>query len=384
MLSNVLLVTAVLSFFGGLIVFADLLIGNLSIPALGEQERAAVVFPRVSIIVAARNEDREIRSALQSVLAQDYPNFEVIAVNDRSEDRTGLILDEMRTSHPNLQVLHIANLPSGWLGKNHALFSGVNAGDGELLLFTDADVKYDPSVLSRAVGFITRHNADHLTVAPYIVPGSVPLSLAVQYFMLAFTVYMRPWKARDPKSRHFMGIGAFNLVRRSAYEKAGTFRRIPLRPDDDIMLAKILKRSGASQHIVTGQGMLSIKWYSTLRELISGFQKNAFAGLNYSVLLLIASILGTVLLGIWPFIAVFVTTGITRGLYAGSCVLLMAMYAGGAAIQKNRPWLAPAYPVAAAIFAYILLTASARTILNGGIRWRGTRYSLQELRSNKV
>lgn len=384
MLSNILLALAAVSFVGGLIVFADLLIGNLRIPALGDEDPAIAPYTRVSVITAARNEAPAIRSALQSILALDYPNFEVIAVDDRSSDNTGAILDEMRLVHPELQVIHIRDLPRGWLGKNHALHIGAGVATGELLLFTDADVKYAPSALSRAVGFMTRKGADHVTVAPYIDQGTIPLSLAVQYFMLAFTVYMRPWKACDPNSKSFMGIGAFNLFRRASYERAGTMARIPLRPDDDIMLAKILKRSGASQHILTGQGMLSVKWYSTLPELIAGFQKNAFAGLKYSVLLVVASVLGTITLGIWPFVAVFVTTGLTQLLNVGSCILLMTMYAGGAAIQKNRPWLAPAYPLAAAIFAYVLINATARTIFQRGISWRGTHYPLDELRRNRI
>lgn len=384
MLSNILLALAAVSFVGGLIVFADLLIGNLRIPALGDEDPAIAPYPRVSVITAARNEAPAIRSALQSILALDYPNLEVIAVDDRSDDNTGAILDEMRLVHPELQVVHIRDLPRGWLGKNHALHIGAGVATGELVLFTDADVKYAPSALSRAVGFMTRKGADHVTVAPYIDQGTIPLSLAVQYFMLAFTVYMRPWKACDPNSKSFMGIGAFNLFRRASYERAGTMARIPLRPDDDIMLAKILKRSGASQHILTGQGMLSVKWYSTLPELIAGFQKNAFAGLEYSVLLVVASVLGTITLGIWPFVAVFVTTGLTQLLNVGSCILLMTMYAGGAAIQKNRPWLAPAYPLAAAIFAYVLINATARTIFQRGISWRGTHYPLDELRRNRI
>ena len=384
MLSDPTLILAAVTLLGAIVVFADVAIGNLSIPALELEDRAMEPAPRVSIITAARNEERAIRAALQSILHLEYSNYEVIAVNDRSEDRTGDILEEMRAENPQLRVIHVETLPDGWLGKNHALYAGANASSGELLLFSDADVKFSRTVLSRAVGYMQRNKVDHVTVAPRLELGTIPLSLGVQFFFMAFTMYMRPWKARDPKSKHFMGIGAFNLMRRTAYEKAGTMARIPLRPDDDIMLAKILKQSGATQHIVNGQDMLSVHWYYTLHEMVAGLQKNAFAGLKYSVVLAAGAILANLAFNIWPFVAVFATTGLVRTLNMAICVLLMIMYAGGAYRMRGRPWLAIAYPAAAAIFIYILATATARTILGRGIAWRGTRYSLDDLKANKV
>lgn len=384
MLHDALLILAAITLLGVVFVFIDLAVGNFSISALELQDPADAPFPRVSIITAARNEEREIRRALQSILHLDYPNYEVIAVNDRSEDNTGSILEEMRAENPQLQVIHVKELPPGWLGKNHALFAGANASQGDMILFSDADVNFARSALSRAIGYMQRNGVDHLTVAPRLEPGTIPLSLAVQFFFMAFTLYMRPWKARDPRSRHFMGIGAFNLMRRAAYERAGTIARIPLRPDDDIMLAKILKQSGASQHIVTGQEMLSVHWYHTLREMVAGLQKNAFAALKYNVFFAAGAVIANILFNIWPFVAAFFTTGILQTLNISICLLLMMMYAGGAFRIRGRVWLAIAYPAAAAIFIYILVTATARTIFQHGISWRGTRYSLDDLKANKV
>ena len=384
MLSDALLVLAFLTLLGTLFVFIDLAVGNLSIPALDLEDPATAPYPRVSIVTAARNEERHIREALFSILHLDYPNYEVIAVDDRSEDRTGEILDAMRAEFPQLQVIHVETLPEGWLGKNHALYSGANAATGELLLFGDADVRYAHSALSRAVGYMQRNNLDHVTVAPRIEAGTIPLSLVVQFFFMAFTIYMRPWKARDPRSKRYMGIGAFNLMRRAAYEKAGTIKRIALRPDDDIMLAKILKHSGASQHLVNGHDMLSVTWYSNLREMVAGLQKNSFAALKYSLVLAIAAVVGTFVFNVWPFLAVVLTSGLTRTLNISIALLLMTMYAGGAFRMQGRVWLAIAYPLAAAIFIYIIATATARTILGRGIAWRGTRYSLDDLKANKV
>lgn len=384
MLANALLILAALSFAGSVIILVDFIIGNLSIPNLALEEPSSRVTPRVSIVIAARNEQRDIHSALQSVLRQDYSNYEVIAVDDRSEDSTGAILDEMKVGHPQLVVLHVRELPTGWLGKNYALFQGASVATGSVLLFTDADVVFSSTALSRAIAYMERTGVDHVTAAPWLDIPTIPLSLGVQYFILAFTIYMRPWKARDPKSRYFMGIGAFNLIRREAYEKAGTLARIQLRPDDDIMLGKILKESGAAQHVLNGSGVLRVRWYSSLGELVRGFEKNAFAGMKYSMLMVFGAIVANIAFNIWPFVAVFVTAGITRAFNVGLVFVLMIMYAGGAAMQRNRPWLAPLYPVGVVIFLYIIVRASFRTLSQRGISWRGTHYSLDDLKSNKV
>ena len=384
MLDTLLLVVAIGVFAVAFTGFVDLAIGNFRIPSLSAQPVASEPQPRVSVIIAARDEEEKLESALQSVLAQEYTNYEVIVVNDRSADRTGEILDRLAGTSRRLKVVHIGELPDGWLGKNHALQSGADMADGDLLLFSDADVVFAPTAISRAVHFLSSKPADHVTVGPDLDNPTAPLALLVHFFMVAFLLYTRPWKASDPGSRHHIGIGAFNLVRVSTYRAAGMHRRIAMRPDDDLKLGKIIKLAGGRQHVLHGMGMISVRWYSSLREMIAGFQKNSFAGLNYSVLVLAGAVIGSIALNIWPFIAVFLTDGLARWLYGGTALLMMTIYAGGAAIQRDRPWLALFYPAAAAIFIYILVSASFRTLRNGGIAWRGTKYSLAELKANRV
>lgn len=384
MLDNIPVIAAAVTFVLILIGFADLLIGSLAIPKLADQPVATTLTPRVSVVVAARDEQEQIEQALRSLLAQSYPDLELIVVDDRSADATGSILDRLAEGEPRLRVVHVTELPEGWLGKNHALEQGARMATGELLLFTDADVVFHPTAISRAVHYLTTKPVDHLAAGPDIDIPTAPLALLVHFFMVAFLLYLRPWKASDPKSRYFIGVGAFNLVRASTYRDAGTHARIRMRPDDDIMLGKILKLSGARQQIIAGWHMISVRWYASLREMIAGLQKNSFAGLDYSVPKLVGAVVGNVVLNIVPFIAPFFVTGATRLLYVGSAVLLMIMFAGGAAQTRNRPWLAVFYPVAAAIFIYVIVKASVTTLLDGGIKWRGTRYSLDELRANRI
>mgnify|MGYP001237708278 CR=1 FL=1 len=234
----------------------DALLGMRRLGRLALADPIAGPAPRVSVVVAARNEARGVEAGMRSLLAQHYPALEIVAVNDRSTDETGAILDRLALGEPRLRVVHVAELPAGWLGKNHALALGAAAASGAWLLFTDADVVMQRDTLSRAIGHAERTGLDHLTVVPdLILPGL--LKCFTVGFIVWFSVYVRPWKASDPKSRFFVGVGAFNLVRTTAYQRAGGHEPIRMRPDDDLKLGKILKRSGARAEALSGLDMAS-------------------------------------------------------------------------------------------------------------------------------
>ena len=365
-------------------VFVEFVRAMVAVPLLEEEPPLEGPSPLVSIVIAARNEGPHIGDALRSVLAQEYASYEVILVDDRSTDDTGVIADEVARTSNRLRVLHLTELPPGWLGKNHALWCGAEAASGEYILFTDADVVFEPSALARAMHFVVTRHVDHLTAGPDIIVPTIPLAIAMNYFGIWFVLYMRPRKASDSGSRHHIGIGAFNLVRREAYVAAGTLARIALRPDDDIKLGKLLKQSGARQQAVAGRNVLRVTWYHTLREMIRGVRKNSFAVIDYRLSALVVLTLSALLVNVWPFVAVWLTSGVTRILYSASAVVLMALYATAATLMRNRPWLAPTYPIAALISLYMLLAAVVQTLVQRGISWRGTFYSLDDLKRNRV
>jgi glycosyltransferase involved in cell wall biosynthesis len=339
---------------------------------------------RVSVIVAARDEEKKIREALGSLLKQDYGNLEFIVVNDRSSDRTGAIVAEMAAADPRLRAVNITELQAGWLGKNYALYRGAEAASGGLLLFTDADVVMDPSTMARAVGYLEMHGLDHLAAMPAVKLPSLPLRLFCSTFGIFFSGYLRPWKAKDPRSRAFIGIGAFNLVTAEAYQAAGTHRAIAMRPDDDVKLGKILKKAGFRQEMVLGMGLLSVEWYSSLRELIEGLMKNFFAGLEYSVVKSVGAGVAVLLLHVWPFAAIFAVGGSARILYA-LAVMVMLLFISDANHFYGQPrWYALGHPLSAMLFVYILWKSMARTLRTGGINWRGRHYPLALLRANRV
>lgn len=340
--------------------------------------------PRVSIVVAARDEARSIEAALDSLLAQDYPDYEVIVVDDRSCDATPDILARKAACNPRLTVVRIDELPAGWLGKNHALECGAAAAGGAILIFTDADVIMQHDVVSRAVSHAVRARRDHVAVTPEVATPGVLLGMFMGVFTMFFTLYARPWKAPDAKSRCFIGIGAFNLVRTEVYRAVGGHRRIALRPDDDIRLGKIIKDAGYSQEMLFGRGLMSVEWYPDLGALARGLEKNSLAGVDYSVAAMLVGTSVQLLFFVWPFVALALTAGTALALNVAVCVLLLAAYVDTARVVGAPRWYAVAFPVMAVIFVWILWRATFITLRDGGIRWRGTRYSLAELKSNRV
>jgi hypothetical protein len=203
-------------------------------------------------------------------------------------------------------------------------------------------------------------------------------------FDIFFSVYARPWKAKDPESRHSVGIGAFNLVRAKVYRQAGTHKAIAMRPDDDIKLGKLLKRQGYRQEMAFGPGMIRVEWYASLREVIDGLMKNCFAGVEYSIPGAIAGGVALLLFNFWPVPGLFLTHGLTRVLN-GLIVLAMVFIAG----VNNRYFGLPrkyavGQPFCSLLFTYIIWRSMLTALWHDGIEWRGTRYPLSVLKANRI
>jgi hypothetical protein len=378
----VLVLAAVTAFavFATAVIFVR---GGLSIPNLADHP-ARVTGPLVSVIFAAKDEGPNIEPALRSMLKQSYEKLEFIAVNDRSMDDTGAVLDAQAAHDERIRVVHVTELPPGWLGKNHAVHVGAAMARGEYLLFTDADIIFERDAIARAVPFMEARNIDHLTVGPELDSPSALLELAVTYFTLGFVLLFKPWHAHDPNRAEHVGIGAFNLVRTKLYRAFGGHERIALRPDDDIKLGRLVKLNGGRQMIANGLGVIRVQWYSSVMDLVRGLRKNTFAGMKYSLLITLGAVAMQLVVNIWPFIAVVTTTGPARWLNVGTSVMLIILLAAMSFGNRGRVWIAIGYPIAAAIFVFILIDSTWRTLRRGGIEWRGTFYPLAALKANDV
>jgi cellulose synthase/poly-beta-1,6-N-acetylglucosamine synthase-like glycosyltransferase len=372
-------------FLANLIPFLRLARHARSIPRLPEtpSPAAATDWPRVSIIVPARNEEQGVRAAVESLLRQDYPALELVIVDDRSTDRTDAILSALVKEHPGrLRVVTVTELPDGWLGKNHALWLGACQSSGAWLLFTDADVVFDPTCLRRAVDYAEAQKLDHLTMSPRLLAHGYWLNAFVNFFLYAFAIFARPDLANDPSSQVGLGVGAFNLIRRSAYEHIGTHRAISLRPDDDIKLGVRVKLTGLRQRLLNGADVLSVRWYATLGEAIRGLEKNSFAGVEYRVSRVLRAV--TILAGmlVAPWALVWIARGWTRRLLAAAVATQALTYVGTNRLNR-RPILRylPSFPFTALLFCYVALRSTWLNLHQGGIRWRDTLYPLTELRA---
>jgi len=359
--------------------------------------------PRVSIIVPARNEAEHIRETLAQLLALDYSNFEIIAVNDRSTDRTGQIMDEVAendllhdagvTAHAHadrsvratrLKVIHVTELPSGWLGKTHAMWTAGQQATGDWLLFTDADVLFKPDALRRAVAYAEAERAGHVVLLPRLIMKSAGERMMIAFFQALFVFGHRPWKVADPKARDHMGIGAFNMVRRSVYDAVGTYRALRMEVLDDMKLGKVVKNAGFAQRVVFGEDLISIRWVEGVFGMVDNLTKNFFALLSFQWPRTVISIGGLGFLNLGPFVGIWLAHGWARIPYAIALGSLFLIYYGMSARSPIPSYYFFLHPISTILTMYTVLRSMVHTLANGGIVWRGTKYPLEELRKGMV
>jgi hypothetical protein len=341
------------------------------------------VLPSLTIVVPARNEEAEIEEALRSLLQLDYPQYQVVAVNDRSTDSTGEIMDRLASepaAHNKLRVVHVRELPAGWLGKVHAMWSGAEQINSDWLLFTDADCVFAPDSLRRAMHYALQTGADHLVLFPTAHMHTLGERMMISFPQVMSSFAMRPWKVRDPKARDHMGVGAFNLVRRTAYEAIGTYKKLRLEVVDDIKLGEAIKKAGLRQDVTFGPGLVTLRWAVGAAGVVANLEKNLFAFLQFRIALVLAVCATTSFLCIGPFLGFFLAAGWARAPFALAIALIAVAYTYAGRYMDSSPLLFLTCPVAAVVFAYATLQSAFVALRDGGVTWRGTKYSLIELK----
>jgi cellulose synthase/poly-beta-1,6-N-acetylglucosamine synthase-like glycosyltransferase len=335
--------------------------------------------PPVAIIIPVRNEEADLEKALTSVCNLNYNNYRVLVVNDRSTDGTGGILTALAGQYAKLSVITIAELPAGWLGKNNALYQAYQHSTEEWMLFADADIVFHPDSLNKAVGYALNNQLDHLTILPDMKSPSVLLNGVVSTFSIMLMMHMKPWDAKKPKSKSSAGIGAFNLVRRQAYEKAGTHNRIKLRPDDDLQFGALIKSMGLRQDVLAGKEYICLEWYKNLKEFKTGLQKNTFSTADYNTSKAIANLFLILTSIALPMPVMFIFGNADVRLMVCGVLLTHIIYM--ALIPQSKWWHALLIPFAGFCIAWVYLQATLITLKQGGIYWRDTFYPLTELRA---
>ena len=337
--------------------------------------------PQLSVIVPACNEADTIEAALRTKLKAHYPKLELIVVNDRSTDETGAIAERVAAEDPRLKVVHVTELPAGWLGKLNALECGRAAATGEIILFSDADVNFGPELLRRSVSALMAQKLDFITVIAEMTSQSFLLDSSLTTFLRGLLLGGRIWNMRDPSSPIGVGAGVFNLVRRSALEKTPGFEWIKMEVADDIAFGQMMKKSGARCAVYNGAYDLHLAYYSSFPEFVRGLEKNSYAGSSYrpSLALLMLFILAygeLTAAALLPF-----ASGVAMWMAAASLVLV-AISQALVVSWVRRPMLTAVLP---ALGPLLVIFIAARAVLlihlRGGISWRGTFYSLAQLRA---
>ena len=339
-------------------------------------------FPSISIIVPARNEERYVEAALKGKLNANYPNIEVVFVDDRSNDRTGEIADALAKTDHRLSVIHLRYLPSGWLGKIYALHKGILAAKGDWLLFTDADVHLDGDLLKRAMSLAKDEKLDHITAVPGLIPKSGPMTAVLAGFIRALMVFTRSWAASDLHSTAFFGCGAFNLVKRTALNNTPGLQYLKMEISDDAALGAMLKAHGARQKAVLLGNLSRLEYYPNLKGLFTGLEKNG----------------AMIPFGFYPFIVaalLSVELGYLAGLlqYATPSLFitsaLVYLIAAATQLSASVAWGCPLWTAllpgwGVILFSLAFLRSGFLAAVRGGVRWRDTFYLTQDVRNGAV
>ena len=358
-----------------------------SLPALEAFDPPPGPLPRVSVIVAARDEAETIEPAARTLLAQDDPDLEIVLVDDRSTDGTGAEIDRLADQDERVGAIHVTSLPEGWLGKVHALHCGVAAASGDFLLFTDADVHFAPAALRRAVAWCEARGLDYLAALPSLRPVSVWVDAVVSAFLRSFIATMRPWAVADPDSGAFIGVGAFNLVRRSAFEKTPGLEWLRMETADDVGLGLMMKASGARCGVATAFDLVSLTWYGSLGAAARGAEKAYASAGNCRMTRVLIGATATLAVGVAPVagIALAALLPTNPAAWALAAVVPVSVAAGALFIRWGRGRVLPALlgPLVAPVSAGAFIRAGILGWWRGGVRWRGTLYPSEALRAGR-
>ncbi|MCB9397731.1 MAG: glycosyltransferase [Acidobacteria bacterium] len=340
-------------------------------------------YPPLTVLIPAANEQESIKTTIQRLLACNYPDLKIIAVNDRSTDETGSILNRLAEENNRLEVIHIEKLPDGWMGKVHALNTAWQRVTSPWFLVCDADVSFAPDSLKQAVQHAMAHDLDHLSLVPQLGAKSKPAQWVLDNFSMMGVAGI-PFDHRGRVGGPGFGIGAFQLIKSDFFKRCPGFPAIQLEVIDDIALGQMIYRSGGHSGIANGASQVSLTWYANWRTIILGLEKNLFAAATgYRIWPILPIVLAACLFLISPVAVWALGSPIDQGCVFGGMGLHFLGLAIAARHMKVKPRHALASPFALATFLLAFCHSSWVVLCMGGVRWRGTFYPLSQLRKQR-
>jgi cellulose synthase/poly-beta-1,6-N-acetylglucosamine synthase-like glycosyltransferase len=341
--------------------------------------------PLVSILVPARNEEHRILpDCVRSILAQDYGRFEVIAVNDRSTDATGAILQTLAKSDDRLLVIEGEEPPAGWLGKPNALQQALNHARGEWILATDADMLFDPAALRTAMDRTLEYKGDAMSLIPHFEAISFWERVMIPTWFWALLMFTVFYRTSNPKTQGAVGIGGFFLLRRTVLERVGGYEALKDEVMEDVRLAEMIKRSGAHLSTEYAPNLVRTRMYSNFREMWECSTKNWFSGMKFSLPLALAGVVSMYLISVVPpLIALASLVALASGgssdlwpvlIPASLSWLLQVLVLALVSVRSEVPF---AYgltaPLGLSVLYAMLFDSSIRISTGKGVIWKGRR-----------
>jgi glycosyltransferase involved in cell wall biosynthesis len=339
-------------------------------------------WPKVSVIMPARNEEKTMRKALELRLNDDYPNIEYIIVDDRSTDKTGEIIDAFAGKDTRVRPLHIKDLPEGWLGKLYAMDQGAKKAKGDWLLFSDIDVHIARGTMKRAVAHAENQDIDHLAIFPEIYSVSFFIDILTTIFVRMISSGVKLWEIEDPDSKAAVGVGSFNLVRRSAFERSGAFDAIKLEHGDDIALGQLLKESGSRQMLLNGRDHVGVVFYRSVREAVVAVERPTYTALGkFSFVRLFLAGCVLLWLELSPLFALL-PVGLPFH-YLIAAIMIPLSFTPGVLMNhwfRRSLWPVFVMPLGSLIMVFMIWRSGLLGALRGGVYWRGTFYPTEMLK----
>jgi chlorobactene glucosyltransferase len=385
---------ATLTVFLWLIAFAWLISIVLTLYGLSRQKpllpadsshNTASDAPLVSVLVPARNEEhRVLAECIRSILAQDYGRFEVIAVNDRSTDATGAILETLAKSGERLRVIEGAEPPAGWLGKPYAMQQAFEQARGEWILATDADMIFDKAALQIAVHRTLEEKGDAMTLIPHFEAHSFWERVMIPTWSWVFLMFSLFYRISNPRTQGAAGIGGFFLMRRAVLERVGGYEALKDEVMEDVRLAEMIKRSGARLFTEYAPHLISTRMYRTFGEMWECSTKHWFSGVKFSLPFALSCVFSMYLMSVVPpLMAVASAIGIAAGVSAGLWPLLIPaafswlLQVLVLAMVSMRSEVLPSYaltaPLGLGLLYAMLLDSSIKITTGKGVTWKGRR-----------
>jgi cellulose synthase/poly-beta-1,6-N-acetylglucosamine synthase-like glycosyltransferase len=361
-------------------------------PMLESFDRTSVSrFPKVSVILPARNEGRYIARCLDSLLGQDYPNFEIIAINDSSTDGTGEIMKAYAAN--DLRVMHIdaSPKPEGWTGKNWACYQGFLRARGELLMFTDADSKHLPTTMSLAVGHLMSENLEALTAVPRLICNDFWTKMTLPVLATFLHTRFSPIRVNDPNTKTGYFFGSFFIITRSTYEAIGTHEGVKEELVEDGALGGKVKASKFRMKMVRGEPHIDAVWARDLPTLWQGLRRfmipvyyqdkvDAYMMAMAVFFILLAPFASLPYL---PVVASFAGNTSSFQILFGLQISAIALIMVTTAVQCRlaifeSPVYAFAAPLGGALISLSFMSAIADAKKKGAVSWRDRKYVISK------